>query len=213
QSQERRAVRKKVNETRKKRRQQSSETKSILRRHKASKPELFFSKASMCSISSTCTEAGSFDNANVTGEIEFAIMYNTSSCTLEIFIKACKNLAYGEEKKKKCNPYVKVYLLPNKSGHGKMKTSLKKNTVDPLFNETLKYTIGHSQLETRTLQVSVWHSSTLKRKVFLGEVQIPLEMWDFDDNATQSYNWYQLRSKVRDRILFSDKVFTPFLEE
>lgn len=47
---------------------------------------------------------GNFDNANVSGEIEFAIRYCFKTCSLEICIKACKNLAYGEEKKKKCNP-------------------------------------------------------------------------------------------------------------
>ncbi|KAM4770992.1 synaptotagmin-like protein 3 [Rhinophrynus dorsalis] len=154
-------------------------------------------RASMCSITSTCTEMGSYDNTNITGEIEFAFKYSFKSSTLEITIKACKNLAYGEEKKKKCNPYVKIYLLPDKSTHRKMKTSIKKNTVDPLFNETLKYTIEPSQLETQTLQVSVWHASTLKRKVFLGEVTIPLELWDFQDNSTQSFNWYQLRAKPK----------------
>ncbi|KAM8946293.1 synaptotagmin-like protein 3 isoform 2-T2 [Pelodytes ibericus] len=154
-------------------------------------------RASMSSINSLYTDPGSVDNTNVTGEIEFAVTYNFKTCTLEISIKACKNLSYGEEKKKKCNPYVKIYLLPDKSIHGKMKTSVKKNTVDPLFDETLKYTIERCQLETRILHISVWHSSTLKRKVFLGEVTIPLEMWDFDDNAAQSYNWYQLRAKPK----------------
>ncbi|OCT80232.1 synaptotagmin-like protein 3 isoform X1 [Xenopus laevis] len=157
-------------------------------------------RESVCSITSTCSEAGSYDNANITGEIEFAVKYNFKTCTLEITIKACKNLSYGDEKKKKCNPYVKTYLLPEKSSHSKMKTSIKKNTVDPFFNETLKYTIKHSQLETRILQVSLWHVSTLKRKVFLGEVNLPLELWDFEDNSTQSFKWYQLRSKAYDRV-------------
>ena len=47
---------------------------------------------------------GNFDKANVTGEIEFAIRYCFRTHSLEVCIKACKNLAYGEEKKKKCNP-------------------------------------------------------------------------------------------------------------
>ncbi|XP_063773528.1 synaptotagmin-like protein 3 [Pseudophryne corroboree] len=154
-------------------------------------------QASMTSINSACTDVGSMDNDNVTGEIEFAIAYSLKTSTLEISIRACKNLAYGDEKKKKCNPYVKTYLLPDKSSLRKMKTSVKKNTVDPFFHESLKYTLERSQLETRTLQVSVWHSGTLKRKVFLGEVIIPLESWDFDDNSTQSFNWYQLKAKSK----------------
>ncbi|XP_040206489.1 synaptotagmin-like protein 3 isoform X2 [Rana temporaria] len=152
-------------------------------------------QSSMSSISSVCTDGGSIDNGNVSGEIEFAIKYTLKTSTLEISIKGCKNLTYGEEKKKKCNPYVKTYLLPDRSSASKMKTSVKKNTVDPIFNESLKYTIDHSQLEARTLHVSVWHAGTLKRKVFLGEVTIPLELWDFGDNSTQSFQWYQLKAK------------------
>ncbi|XP_043400214.1 synaptotagmin-like protein 3 isoform X2 [Chelonia mydas] len=153
------------------------------------------SRGSLYSINSTCTEAGNFDMANVTGEIEFAIRYVFKACTLEVCIKACKNLAYGEEKKKKCNPYAKTYLLPDKSSRSKRKTAVKKNTVDPAFHETLKYKIDYSQLETRQLQISVWHSETLKRRVFLGEVVVPLASWNFEDNSTQSFNWYQLKAK------------------
>ncbi|XP_041108435.1 synaptotagmin-like protein 3 [Polyodon spathula] len=150
---------------------------------------------STCSISSTCTEAGNFENARVSGEIEFCIAYNYKTSCLEVRIKACKNLAYGDEKKMKCNPYVKTYLLPDKSPQSKLKTAVKKNTTDPTFSETLKYNIDRSQLETRSIQVSVWHTGILKRKVFLGEVIIPLDSWKFEEDSTQSYNWYQLNSK------------------
>ncbi|XP_068135606.1 synaptotagmin-like protein 3 [Hyperolius riggenbachi] len=161
-------------------------------------PRAFFGKVkqpSIISINSICTDLGNADSKNVTGEIEFAVAYNLKTSTLEVSVKACRNLTYGDEKKKKCNPYVKAYLLPDKSSTSKLKTSVKKNTLDPLFNESLKYVIERSQLETRTLQVSVWHSGTLKRKVFLGEVSLPLELWDFEDSFTQSFNWYQLKAK------------------
>ncbi|XP_064148915.1 synaptotagmin-like protein 3 isoform X5 [Loxodonta africana] len=151
---------------------------------------------SLISINSTCTEMGNFDNANVTGEIEFAIRYCFKTHSLEICIKACKNLAYGEEKKKKCNPYIKIYLLPDRSSQGKRKTRVQKNTTDPIFQETLKYQVDPAQLAVRRLQVSVWHLGTLTRRVFLGEVLIPLAMWDFGDSATQAFCWYPLRPKA-----------------
>ncbi|KAM4816595.1 synaptotagmin-like protein 3 isoform X3 [Urocitellus parryii] len=150
---------------------------------------------SLISINSTCTEMGNFDNANVTGEIEFAIRYCFKTHSLEICIKTCKNLAYGEEKKKKCNPYIKTYLLPDRSSQGKRKTAVQKNTLDPTFQETLKYQVDAAQLVTRQLQVSVWHLGTLARRVFLGEVTVPLATWDFEDRATQSFRWYPLRAK------------------
>ncbi|XP_005552268.3 synaptotagmin-like protein 3 isoform X1 [Macaca fascicularis] len=155
-----------------------------------------FRHGSLISIDSTCTEMGNFDNANVTGEIEFAIRYCFKTHSLEICIKACKNLAYGEEKKKKCNPYVKTYLLPDRSSQGKRKTGVQRNTVDPTFQETLKYQVAPAQLVTRQLQVSVWHLGTLARRVFLGEVIIPLAAWDFEDSTTQSFCWHPLRAKA-----------------
>ena len=36
------------------------------------------------------------------------------------------------------DPYVKTYLLPDRSKHSKRKTSVKKKTLDPIFNETLE---------------------------------------------------------------------------
>ncbi|XP_057617973.1 synaptotagmin-like protein 3 isoform X1 [Chionomys nivalis] len=151
---------------------------------------------SLISINSTCTEMGNFDKANVTGEIEFAIRYCFKSRSLEIHIKTCKNLAYGEEKKRKCNPYIKTYLLPDRSSQGKRKTQVQKNTLDPTFEETLKYQVDLTQLVTRRLQVSVWHLGTLARRVFLGEVILPLATWDFEDSSTQNARWYPLRAKA-----------------
>lgn len=39
-----------------------------------------------------------------------------------------------------CSPlsYVKTYLLPDKSRQGKRKTTIKRNTTNPLYNELLK---------------------------------------------------------------------------
>ncbi|NXA69418.1 SYTL3 protein, partial [Mohoua ochrocephala] len=151
---------------------------------------------SLYSLNSTCTESGNFGKANVTGEIEFALKYNFRACILEVCIKGCKNLAYGEEKKKKCNPYVKVYLLPDKSPWSKRKTAVKKSTVEPEFDETLKYKIEYSQLRSRQLQISVWHAGALKYRVFLGEVVIPLAAWNFEEDSMQLFDWYPLKPKL-----------------
>ncbi|XP_043917921.1 synaptotagmin-like protein 3 [Protopterus annectens] len=151
--------------------------------------------SSAYSLSSTCTEASYCEDTSITGEVELAVAYNFKSCTLDINIRACKNIGNTDEKKKKYNLYVKTYLLPDRSPHGKLKTTVKKNSVDPVFNETLKYSIDRSQLETRILQVSVWHSGALTRKLFLGEVLIPFETWCFEENSTQTFKWYKLKAK------------------
>ncbi|XP_063164043.1 synaptotagmin-like protein 3 [Candoia aspera] len=153
-------------------------------------------RGSLYSITSICSEVSDFTKADVRGEIEVAIRYIFKFGILEVCISACKNLAYGEEEKKKCNPYVKTYLLPDKSLQSKRKTSVKKNTLNPTFQEILKYKIEYSQLETRQLQISVWHSGIFRHQVFLGEVVIDFESWDFGCNSAQEFSWYQLKAKV-----------------
>ncbi|XP_074541557.1 synaptotagmin-like protein 3 isoform X2 [Halichoeres trimaculatus] len=146
------------------------------------------------SISSISTDCSLFENISISGELELALNYNSKSSCLEITVSACRNLTYGDAKKKKCHPFVKLYVLPEKSS--KMKTTVKKNTTDPVFNEVLKYPIERPLLFGKRLQASVWHSGTLRRKVFLGEVLIPLDGWRFEDKIAQRFNWYPLCPKT-----------------
>eukprot|EP00066_Takifugu_rubripes_P006817 XP_003971878.1 PREDICTED: synaptotagmin-like protein 3 [Takifugu rubripes] len=145
------------------------------------------------SNSSNSTDCGVFESVSVTGELELSLSYNAKNSCLEVTVGAGRNLSYGDPKKKKCHPYVKLCVLPEKSS--KLKTAVKKNTTDPIFNEVLKYRIERHLLLGKRLQASVWHSRTLKRKSFLGEVLIPLDGWRFEDKAFQCSNWYPLSLK------------------
>ncbi|XP_052324923.1 synaptotagmin-like protein 3 [Oncorhynchus keta] len=145
------------------------------------------------SASSTGTDCGLLEINRVTGELKLAIAFNHITSCLEITINGCRNLAYGDIKRKKCHPYVKVYLLPEKSQSSKLKTTIKRNTTDPIYNEILQ--MESPLLSRSTLQVSVWHSATLKKKVFLGEVLVPLEGCIFKDSTTQGSNRYPLCPK------------------
>ncbi|KAK2856099.1 hypothetical protein Q5P01_004834 [Channa striata] len=144
--------------------------------------------------SSISTEFGLFESVSVAGELELALAYNASSSCLEITVGACRSLTYGDAKKRKCHPYVKLHVLPEKGG--KMKTTVKKNTTDPVYNEVFKYQVERHLLFGKRLQATVWHTGTLKRKVFLGDVLIPLDGWRFEDKSSQRFNWYPLCPKT-----------------
>ncbi|XP_029983614.1 synaptotagmin-like protein 3 isoform X2 [Sphaeramia orbicularis] len=146
------------------------------------------------SSSSISTDCGLFESVTVAGELELAVAYNNNTSSLEITVGACRNLTYGNAKKKKCNPYVKAYVLPEKNS--KLKTSVKKNTTNPVYNEVLKFHIERHLLYGKRLQACVWHSRSLNRKVFLGEVLIPLDAWRFEDKALESFHWYPLCAKA-----------------
>nr|XP_033338945.1 uncharacterized protein LOC117227629 [Megalopta genalis] len=158
---------------------------------------------SMASVYSGAGEGRCCRSVAVTGEVEFALQYDYKHLTFEVHVTKCKNLAPVDVKRKRSDPYcqfigaiytyVKVYLLPDKSKSGKRKTKVKKHTLNPEFNETLKFHMSLSGLETRTLWLTVWHSDMFGRNDFLGEVRMPLENKIFDDPTPK---WYPLQERT-----------------
>ncbi|XP_077001726.1 synaptotagmin-like protein 5 isoform X2 [Tamandua tetradactyla] len=150
------------------------------------------STTSLNSMMSVYSETGDYGSVKVSGEILLHISYCYKTGGLYIFVKNCRNLAIGDEKKQRTDAYVKSYLLPDKSRNNKRKTKIRTGT-NPEFNETLKYTISHTQLETRTLQLSVWHYDRFGRNSFLGEVEIPFDSWNFENPNDE---WFVLQPKA-----------------
>ncbi|NWZ25618.1 SYTL1 protein, partial [Asarcornis scutulata] len=89
--------------------------------------------------------------------------------------------------------YIKTYLLPDKSNRSKRKTTVRKRSLDPIFNETLKYKLEKRDLQGRTLNLSVWHHDSLGRNLFLGEVEIALGAWDWANTRPE---WFTLQPRV-----------------
>ncbi|XP_064008000.1 synaptotagmin-like protein 5 isoform X1 [Pogoniulus pusillus] len=156
-------------------------------------PETDGDTTSINSMLSVYSETGDYGNVKVSGEILLNINYSYKTGALSILVRSCRNLAVADEKKQRTDPYVKAYLLPDKSRQSKRKTKIKSNSTNPEFNETLKYVISHTQLETRTLQLSVWHYDRFGHNSFLGEVEIPLDSWNFENQGDE---WFVLQPKV-----------------
>ncbi|GCC26841.1 synaptotagmin-like protein 1 [Chiloscyllium punctatum] len=126
-----------------------------------------------------------FGSVDVRGSITFSLHYDEKIQEFHILVLQCDDLA--GVKKNRSDPYVKSYLLPDKSSRSKRKTSVKKKTLNPTFNEKLKYKMEKVELQSRTLNLSVWHSDHFGRNLFLGEVEIQLESWDWSNIKPTSY--------------------------
>ncbi|XP_034142616.1 synaptotagmin-like protein 5 isoform X1 [Esox lucius] len=153
--------------------------------------------SSLNSIMSMYSETGDYGNASVSGELLLNINYSYKTGALNVLVKEGRNLATGDERRQRTDAYVKAYLLPDKSRQSKRKTSIKANTINPVFNENLRYIISHSQLETRTLQLSVWHHDRIGHNSFLGEVELTFDSWEF---ATNLEEWYSLQPKMDSKM-------------
>uniref|UniRef100_A0A8C2M9R9 Synaptotagmin-like protein 1 n=1 Tax=Cricetulus griseus TaxID=10029 RepID=A0A8C2M9R9_CRIGR len=130
-------------------------------------------------------EAGT---VQVRGSVHFALRYEPGAAELRVQVIQCQGLAAA--RRRRSDPYVKTYLLPDKQN--KRKTSVKKRNLNPIFNETLRHSVQQADLPGRVLNLSVWHRESLGRNIFLGEVEVPLDTWNWDSEAT----WLPLQPRV-----------------
>ncbi|XP_063059769.1 mucin-2 isoform X2 [Engraulis encrasicolus] len=128
-----------------------------------------------------------YGNVEVKGTIQFAMNYVEKLGEFHIFVVQCRDLAVAEPKRNRSDPYVKCYLLPDKAKLGKRKTSVKKKTFNPTFNEILRYKIPCEVLRSTILNLSVWHNDNFGRNSFLGEVDVDLNEWSITDTQMKHY--------------------------
>ncbi|KAM8792008.1 synaptotagmin-like protein 1 [Rhynchonycteris naso] len=130
-------------------------------------------------------EAGA---VQVRGSVHFSLHYQPDAAELRVHLIQCQGLAAA--RRRRSDPYVKSYLLPDKQS--KRKTTVKKRNLNPVFNEILRYSVPQAELPGRVLSLSVWHRESLGRNVFLGEVEVPLDTWDWDSENI----WLPLQPRV-----------------
>ncbi|KAJ8275965.1 hypothetical protein COCON_G00077170 [Conger conger] len=174
-----------------------SESSFTIGGRKSSASTNFSTSSGMASMSSASSSLMSiysleFENVEVKGTIQFALSYVQKLGELHVFVVRCRDLAIADSKKNRSDPYVKSYLLPDKARLGKKKTTVKKKTINPIYNEILRYKIDVETLKSQVLNLSVWHHNSFGRNSFLGEVDFELSKWDLRNTHM---NDFRLKSK------------------
>ena len=84
---------------------------------------------------STSTTSGAKGDYDITGEVLVGVEYKGGQ--LLVHVNKARGLAAADSNGLS-DPYVKTYLLPDKSKHSKRKTETKKMTLYPVYNQTLE---------------------------------------------------------------------------
>uniref|UniRef100_H3CRC4 Extended synaptotagmin 2 n=1 Tax=Tetraodon nigroviridis TaxID=99883 RepID=H3CRC4_TETNG len=123
------------------------------------------------------------------GQIQMTIRHSSQRNKLIVVVHACRNLiAFTDHGS---DPYVRLYLLPDKRRSGRRKTHMRKRSLNPLYDETFEFTVSLVELHRRTLDVAVKNGGSLlsKHKGLLGKVLVDLTHEDISKGFTQ---WYDL---------------------
>ena len=106
----------------------------LMRLKQAENSSISGSMSSFGSMASVYSEAGGKGDYDITGEVLVGVYYKNNQ--LHIHVERARGLAAANSNGYS-NPYIKTYLLPDKAKRTKQKTSVKKKTLDPVYNETL----------------------------------------------------------------------------
>ncbi|XP_023364032.1 extended synaptotagmin-2 [Otolemur garnettii] len=89
------------------------------------------------------------------------------------------------------DPYVRMYLLPDKRRSGRRKTHVSKKTLNPVFDQSFDFSVSLPEVQRRTLDVAVKNSGGFlsKDKGLLGKVLVTLASEELAKGWTQ---WYDL---------------------
>ena len=68
------------------------------------------------------------------------------------------------------DPFVKLTLVHFEKPIKTKKTSTKRNTLDPIFNESVSFNINPQQLETSSIVLTVWDYNSKSKDDFVGRI-------------------------------------------
>lgn len=71
-----------------------------------------------------------------------------------------------------CDPYIKLYLLPDPDKSTKQKTKVHRKTLSPNFDEGFRYRVSRRNLAKKTLSITVWDSSVLGGNSQVAQIEI-----------------------------------------
>ncbi|RZB39110.1 C2 domain containing protein [Asbolus verrucosus] len=124
------------------------------------------------------------------GRIQLTLRYSVQRQRLIIVVHKVANIPLKDPSSIP-DPYVKLYLLPERAKDTKRKTQMIKDDCNPTFDESFEYVLSQGELNTKQLEVTV---ASQKQLFYTGSNVLGMVVIDFAKlNLNQPYTaWFDL---------------------
>jgi len=131
------------------------------------------------------------------GKFQYKLEYDFNAQSLNVTAIQCTELP-ALDLGGTSDPYVKVYLMPDKKR--KFETKVHRKTLNPFFNETFSFKqLPYSETFDKTLVFAIFDYDRFSKHDQIGEVKVPLCMVDLAQTIEE---WKDIQSiKVDDQYL------------
>ncbi|KAF8776779.1 Double C2-like domain-containing protein beta [Argiope bruennichi] len=113
------------------------------------------------------------EEENSRGQILLALLYSDEHNALVVNIVRCVRLP-SRENNGFPDPFVKVQLKPD-AMRRRFKTSTKKKTLNPEYNEQYAFEMEPGELTKKTIEVTVWDKDCAKQDVYIGGLALNMQ--------------------------------------
>ncbi|KAK9517410.1 hypothetical protein VZT92_025283 [Zoarces viviparus] len=135
-------------------------------------------------------EPAKFEEENL-GDICFSLRYVPTASKLTLVVLEAKGLK-SMDTGGSSDPYVKVQLALDKRKWKKRKTSIKKKTLNPYYNESFTFDVSFDQIQRVHLVISVWDHDAVSRNDAMGKIFLGC-----DASGNQLRHWADMLSNPR----------------
>ncbi|XP_035222767.1 synaptotagmin 1-like isoform X2 [Stegodyphus dumicola] len=136
------------------------------------------------------------------GRLQYKLDYDFNSNNLAVTVIQAEDLP-GLDMSGTSDPYVKVYLLPDKKK--KHETKVHRKTLNPVFNETFNFKVPFAEITSKTLVFAIFDFDRFSKHDQIGEVKIPLNTVDLAQTIEE---WRDLTSVEGEQGQLGDICFS-----
>ncbi|XP_064606078.1 synaptotagmin-15-like [Liolophura sinensis] len=130
------------------------------------------------------------------GRVELSLKFIASKSLLLLRVECCEDLRSRDIRSKACNPYVKLWLIPDTDHQGEKHTETSPLTCNPVYKELFAFKLSPELLQTTQIFLEVWDQDVNERDEFLGQSLVHLSDHDLDNGCYSTIKQCDLQGNL-----------------